>query len=337
MLALAGVVGYFWSRREKSGQVSPDFATGGPKDRSQVAKEHKLSWFGAGLVVAQGAFLVFAGAGINSYSSTAYPVTPAVAALKHIVGGSLVGLDAMNESCGANPVPPCGLRQWEGIGLYPDMNIGYGVSELAMHDPTIPKAYFDAFPIPNNDQAGGGTNIFAPSIDSVALARLYGVKYVIIQPPLPVPAGMRMVSTIVAGGVHLKIAFVPGSGRFGFVGSSGHQTNIATDAVVQASHPSDVRYEVTVRAPIAETLAIRITDVPGWHATADGRPIGLDKGPGDLMEAVIPARTQVVELTYAPRLLEVGYGVAAATLVVLAGSVILERRRRSHRKTAAVS
>ncbi len=149
--------------------------------RASVKRLRRAFALGAGaLLGAQSAFLLFAGVGINSYAPVSYPVTPATATLTGIVGTGLVGLDGANTDCGTQPTPPCGLRQWEGIGFYPVMNIGYGVAELATHDPLVPKAYFDGFPVPNNDQDGGGTNLFAPSIDTLALARLYGVQYVLV-------------------------------------------------------------------------------------------------------------------------------------------------------------
>ena len=42
---------------------------------------------------AETAFLVFSGVGINSYSGSFFPVTPAIARLKAVVGSGLIGLD----------------------------------------------------------------------------------------------------------------------------------------------------------------------------------------------------------------------------------------------------
>ena len=298
--------------------------------KSKAESARHMAIVGSLLVVIQGGFLIFAGTGINSYAKTPYPVTPAIAKLESIVKNSLFGLDGNNANCGTNPVPPCGLRQWEGIGLYPDMNLGYSLTELAMHDPTIPKSYFDAFPVPNNDQNGGGTNLFAPSIDSKSLAMLYGVRYVIIQPPNPIPRGMKYVATLTNGGVSLKIAEVPEANRFEFVydksvrkeipGKSAKKSRMVTEqttAFYSGSHPNDTTYTLDVQAKKAGVLYIKITNVPGWHAVINGKSVALQKSAGDLMQILLPSGQDHVTLTYNPSSLDLGYYLALVALIAL--------------------
>ena len=43
---------------------------------------------------------MFAGVGINSYFTTAFPTTPAVATVQRTVGSGLFALDGSNVSCG---------------------------------------------------------------------------------------------------------------------------------------------------------------------------------------------------------------------------------------------
>jgi hypothetical protein len=212
-----------------------------------------------GLVGVQGAFLVVAGTGINSYAPTSYPVTPTVTTLQRLVGDHLVGFDVGSDTCAdADAGQACGVRSWAGIGFYPDINLGYGIAELAVHDPLIPKAYFNSWPIPNAGQEGAGANVFAPSIDDVALAQRYGVQYVLIQPPQPVPAGMQLVNTIEdPAGVPVKLAYVPNSGQFSFAPT----WESPPAAVLSVSHPSDVTYRLRVRTAVTARLIIRITDV----------------------------------------------------------------------------
>ncbi len=324
---------------------------------NKVKVTKRIAAFLAFLIVAQGGFLIFAGVGINSYAPTPYPKTEAISDLERLVGNSLVGLDGTNESCGSHPTPPCGLRQWEGIGLYPNMNLGYGLDELAMHDPTIPKAYFDAFPVANNDQNGGGTNLFAPSIDSSALARLYGVLYIIVQPPNPIPKGMKYVASLRHNGVTLKVAEVVNSGRFEFVygqppgqlldvvgakpASGGdhlarpYRVNEKRTIFYSGSHPSDTVYNLSLTAAKAGILYAKITDISGWHATVNGHSVAIDKSPGDLMEIRLPKGKDNVTFTYAPSLLNAGYWLALVAIVILAGLYILEQsvyRRQSKAK-----
>lgn len=277
----------------------------------------------------QSGFLLFAGVGINSYAHDAYPVTPAVSAVRSAVGSSLLGLDGANTTCdgGAASGAYCGVRYWTGIGLYPEMNLPYGIDELAVHDPTIPQAYFDAWPVPDAAQVSPvGLNLFAPSVDSVALARLYGVSYVLAGPGRPAPAGMRPVATV-AGETLYE---VPGSGRFTFGGagrvSQASGGRRAGAQVLAVSHPGDARYVVEVRVARPATLTMRVTDVPGWHATADGAALVIRRAPGDLMRVVVPAGTATVVLHYWPGGLTDGLALAAATAVVLASWAVLAAR-----------
>ncbi|MDA8290852.1 MAG: hypothetical protein M0Z33_04110 [Actinomycetota bacterium] len=283
---------------------------------------------GLALLGAQSSFLVFAGVGINSYSHDAFPVTPAVARLRSIVGTTLLGLDSGNRDCGASSPrsgPFCGVRLWRGTGLYPVMNVGYALDELAMHDPMTPQAYFDAWPVPNADQVTpANLNLFAPDVDSVALARLYGVSYVLALPGLPAPAGMRPVADLSGE----ELYSVPRSARFSF-DRSGSRSGASVTGV---SHPGDARYVVHVHAPVLARLEVRVTDVSGWHATADGQPVAIEAAPGDLMSIVLPAGTTVVVLHYWPRRLSEGIALAlVALLALLAWPLSAVAMRRSRR------
>ena len=284
------------------------------------------------LVAAQGCLLVVAGAGINSYASTSYPVTPAVAALQRIVGDRLLGLDVHSLDCTTTPPSVlCGVRTWEGVGFYPEINLGYGIAELAVYDPLLPTAYVHGWPV--KAQEASGPNLFVPSIDSLALARRYGVQYVLIQPPRPVPAGMHLVATI-RGADHklLKLARVPGASRFSF--SPAPTTGAGPDGarVISVSHPADDTYRLQVHVEQTQRLVIRITDVPGWHATADGHPLALVRAAAGLQSAMVPGGTTRVVVSYRPALFDVGTVVAVAVLVLLVGAPTaawLWRRKRT--------
>ncbi|HVC25718.1 MAG TPA: hypothetical protein VND23_08170 [Acidimicrobiales bacterium] len=277
------------------------------------------------LLVAQGAFLLFAGVGLNSYSHDPFPVTPAVATLRSAVGSGLVGLDSGNDTCAATAPhagPFCGLRFWRGAGFYPEMNLGYGVAELGVHDPMTPQAYFDAWPVANADQVSlANLNLFVPDVDTLALAREYGVAYVLALPGLPAPAGMRFVATVAGEGLYE----VPGSARFSFVGSAGA-------AVTGVAHPGDARYVVDVRTARVATLRVRITDVTGWQATADGRTLPITRAPGDLMSIEVPAATHVIVLHYWPKRLSEGLALAAFAVLTLALWAAADAWRRRGRR-----
>lgn len=295
---------------------------GGKVGSRRTSGEGRLA--AAALCAAQGCFLLFAGVGLNSYSHQGYPLTPALAELRGVVGGSLVALDGDNTTCGpgAPPGPFCGVRFWRGVGLYPEMNLPYGIDELAAHDPTIPQAYFDAWPVPDSGQTSPvGLNLFAPSVDSAALARLYGAAYILAQPGRPRPPGTRLVTTIAGEGLYA----VPGASRFGFAGGSAAR-------VLSVSHPGDRSYVVEVRVPRAATLLMRITDVSGWHALAAGHELRVERAAGDLMQAEVPAGTSRVVVEYWPPRLTEGIALALAAAFALLAWALLARfgpRRRA--------
>jgi uncharacterized membrane protein YfhO len=80
------------------------------------------------------------------------------------------------------------------------------------------------------------------------------------------------------------------------------------------------------------TVVARVTDVPGWHATIDGKPVTLQRYDGVMQSLSVPAGTHRIRLWYSPGTLLDG-GVLAALAVVgllLAGIISLRggARRR---------
>jgi hypothetical protein len=261
---------------------------------------------------------LFAEVGINSYAHTAYPRTAATESLTAIVGSSLLGLDGGNATI--SPSSPTGLRSWEGIGFYPNVNAAYGVDELALHDPAAPGAYFSSWPVRRADP-GGALNLFVPDVNSIALARRYGVEYVLTLPGLKAPSGMRPVATI-AGGL---LSQVPRSGKF-TVGPDG--------SPVASTHPDDTTYVVDTAGRHGSLLA-RITNSPGWHASANGRPLavravgGATPRTGVFLAVEIPPGATSVRFHYTPPHLALAVALELASLIgfALAGAWCHRRRR----------
>jgi hypothetical protein len=249
------------------------------------------------LLSAQSGFLLFAGVGINSYSPTAFPPTSAVSRLKSVVGDSLVGIDGENTS----------IRIWAGIGLYPNMNIGYGVDELAIHDPMVPEAYFKSWPVADAGQVSSGPLLFAPDVTSASLARRYGVAYILAAPGVPTPSGTSLVARI----DHLGLYSVPDSARFSVI--SAHNG----DAVTSVSQRGDRSWTVHVRAREAGTLELALTDVPGWHVRVDGVAEPVERSRGTLLAAKLPAGARVVRVTYTVPDITVTLGLALLAVIVL--------------------
>ncbi len=275
---------------------------------------------GALALVGQSAFLLFAGVGINSYAAAAYPQTAATMRLTRLVGSSLVALDSL-RSAGCYRLPP--------EGFYPNENVGYGVDELAVHDPTTPKAYFDSWPLPAVGQTSGGgcavygaaagVNLFAPAVHTAALARTYGARFVLAASADPPPKGMKRLTQIGPDTLYA----VPGAARF----------TAGTGTVVSSAHPDDARYRVTVRSARPTRLVARVTDAPGWQASAGGRRLPISRALGAFLSVAVPAGTTTVTFSYRPPHLALALSLALLAAVSLLVLALVDRRSR--RRAAA--
>ena len=78
-----------------------------------------------------------------------------------------------------------------------------------------------------------------------------------------------------------------------------------------------------------QLLRLRLTDVAGWHASLDGKSLGLERFSGIMMQARIPPGSHVVELHYWPETFTVGLacGAGGAAGLALAGLYGWRRRR----------
>ncbi|MGC8628252.1 MAG: YfhO family protein [Acidimicrobiales bacterium] len=255
---------------------------------------------------AQSAYLVWAGTGLNSYSSTPFPQNRAVAQLQRLVGHSLVALDGPNSS---------NVTEWTGTGLYPEVNVGYQVRELAVHDPAMPSAYFKTWPVPKATAAAGpGNNVFVPSVSTAALARWYGARFILASKGR-VPAGATFVSQLGTPPYALYLYSVPGAAQFSF--SAG-----ATARVLSARQTGDASWRLSVTVHQAAALTLRVTYMPGWHVLADGRALVPHEEDGLFLGVTVPAGTRSVVLTYWPRELSVGFALALGAIAALLGAIV---------------
>ena len=269
------------------------------------------------LLVVETTFLLSSGAGIISSSPGFLPTNDAVTTLQRLVGTSLVGFG----SCAPNAFPP--------TGLVPYVNIAYGVSEFASYDPILPRSYHTSY-----GRASGTSTalippygLYCPQIDSARLARLYGVAFILEPPGTPGPPGTKHVATLRGEGLYA----VPDSGRATLValGKKG-------PSVVQpSSQPSPSSWRVEVNAARPSMLQLRVSNVPGWQARIDGRPLKLRPFEYAMLEARVPSGHHVVTLTYRPRLWSIGLLLSVTTLVVLMGALVVaavRARRRAQRE-----
>lgn len=300
VLLCLGVACYFWiAERARSGNF--ERAKSGSRGVAVIA---------VALAVTEAAFLFFAGVGIASYSKPFFETTPAIAQLKGIVGDSLVGLNGGNVTK---------VRDFKDVGFYPNVNIGYSVRIFGVHDPMVPLAYFTSWPIQKAAPFQFGVGLFVPDINSVALAKRYGIGYVLTKPGIAVPAGMTTVA-VIAGET---LSRVPDSATFSFL-SGGR------DRVLSVTSNGDGAWKIETAGPSSGTLALRVTKEPGFEATIDGRPLSLSSLDDVMFEARIPSGQHTITLTYLPARFELGLVAAIAALIAMlaVGGVIVVRRRR---------
>jgi hypothetical protein len=274
-------------------------------------------WAGAVLLAGETAFLVAAGAPLVSSSPTFLTPTPDEAALQAAVGSALVGFGT--RDC---HVPP-------GLGIHPNVNVVFGVHELASYDPMTPLATFRSLSAATGQPAAavGAPLILCPAITTATAARLFGVGYV-LEPA----GGRRPRGTVPAGHVDGEALYrVPGAAAATLTvpGAGGAAPGPDAPATaVAVSHPGPASWRLRTDAPGPRVLRIHLTDVPGWHASIDGRPLPLTRFDGAMLEADVPAGHHTVELHYWPTAFSVGIVLAVLSVLGLAAGVLVDRRRR---------
>jgi hypothetical protein len=280
---------------------------------------------GVVLLACETAFLVTAGAPLWTSSPTPYASTPALLALQRTVGSSVVALGQ----------PLCFLPP--GLGIPENAQIDYGVQELALYDPMIPSAYYSSWRRVSNTTPGVvADSVYCPGIATLALARLYGVSYVLEPPGSSGPRGGVFVRTVgsedlyrMPGAAAATLTPLTPGGRLPDDGSPG--------TPVAVSHPSPSSWRMTVDGAVPQTLRLRLTDVPGWHATIDGRPARLQSFARVMLQVEVPAGRHTIELSYWPSTFSVGLVLFAVGALGLSGAWVVNAFRRRTRAQSGAS
>jgi hypothetical protein len=283
------------------------------------------------LLALETGFLLSVGIPSWSVSASYFPTTPAITAMQHTVGTALVGFGR----CAALRYNTASGKE---VGIRPDANIGYGLHEMVVYDPIVPDSYYHAWFAVTGQHALpslAALGVYCPRITTVAEARLFGVQYVLEPPGHLGPPGS--VSTPVAPGGEDLYA-VPGSAPATASPIPADGAALATEAPgtpLAVTYPGPASWRVVTDQPTDSIVRLRLTDVPGWQATVDGRPLHLEPwATGSMLEARVPAGRHVVELHYWPAAFSAGLvvGAVSAGALVLAtagGSWRSVRRRRA--------
>jgi hypothetical protein len=280
-------------------------------------------WCAIVLLACETAFLVATGSPIWDSSPSFLPVTSAEVALQHAVGSSLVGLGSRLCDHG------------EGVGFRPNVNALFDIQELAVYDPMLPLAYYQSWTALTGQRPNAAGfkefSSFCPPITSAAIARAYGVSFVLETRGSPGPTGSVFDRNI----GNEELYRIPNSGLATLTpvaGTGKAQTPTGPSTTVPVTHPDPASWKLITHGATTEALDLRLTDSPGWHATIDGRPLALKVFQNVMLQAQIPAGTHTVQLTYWPGSFTEGIALALCSLVgltiLLVGGRFWRRRHR---------
>jgi hypothetical protein len=274
---------------------------------------------GVSLLACETAFLVAAGAPLWTSASTPFASTPNMVALQSAVGSSVVGLG--RSLC---VLPP-------GLGIPENAELAYGVQELALYDPMIPSAYYSSWRAVSHASPGiPDDSVYCPGITTAELARLYGVSFVVERSGTPGPrggvfdraVGDENVYRIPNAGVATLTPLAVG-GRL--------PADNAPGTPVTVTHPRPSTWRLHSDADRPQALRLRLTDVPGWRASIDGRPVPLERFAGVMLQVEVPAGRHTIELNYWPTTFSVGLLLAGCAVLGLAGALAVSwNRHRRH-------
>ncbi len=276
------------------------------------------------LITCETVFLLVA-AGPNLVTTSTMKVTPIDTALASKARTALVGFSA--KLCIGE------------LPMTPELNDALDVRELPAYDPMLPNAYFTVW------QAVSGTNArpsevfaagttFCPAITSARIARLFGVGLVVTPHGAPGPSGTVFDGTIgdvdlyrVPGAAVATVSRLRPDGTLPGPNASGH--------TVSATQPYPGAWRITTSQPTRQVLRVRVTNVPGWHATIDGRPLALQPFDKVMLQARLPRGHHTILLTYWPTAFTVGLWLAGIAAIALVGALVIDARRRPGRARQA--
>jgi hypothetical protein len=286
-------------RRERTGR--------GPGSR-RAALYIAASW-----LVCTTSFLVAAGGPLWS-SSSGLPPDPAETTLQHSVGTSLVGFGVANAE----------------FGIWRDVNDMFGVRELSVIDGSVPRSYFTSWRLVTGKHANSAgypeAFSYSPQIRSAAVARVYGVGFVLEARGSRGPKG-GVFDKRIGDEVLYRI---PHSGPATLTPLSPHgdvPSIHAVGTVVPVSYPSPSSWKITTDASTAQVLRLRLNNTPGWQATIDGQPLRLSAFADVMLQARIPPGHHTIELHYWPDSFTVGIVLAVIAAVLLIVAVVMDERR----------
>ena len=285
-------------------------------------------WAAAALLLCVTTSLVAVESPLWSSSSTFFAPTPGEVAIKRAVGSSLV-------SAGDS-------RLYVSLGIEPNANVVYNVRDFAVYEPMLPRPYFRSWKKASGVSVHPGRSSLAPSFffRSPPSAWLGSTVSRSSSSPGGCPApGAQCSSPRWAPKVRAERTSTAFPGRQSdHYPSDRQKTNPSSDTpgkAVAVTHPSPSSWKLVTRSDSRSLLRLRLTDVPGWHATVDGKALALHPFAGVMLQARLPAGTHTVELRYWPTTFSVGIILALCSMAGLIASLAFARYRSNIRHSRA--
>ena len=318
-LIVVGCLEFVRWRRLRSGSSGAE-----PGDDGRLPRTVRRWGLGAAVVLFafQTSFLMTMGGSLWGSTSRPFHSTTVERQLKRAVGSSLVGFGA--SACQKLPT----------LGIPADANIVYGVRELAVYDPMLPRRYYQAWVAVTGQKAGyPRTSRYCPAVTSVTMARTYGVSYILEFHGAPGPKGTVDVGRIGGEDLYRVPATTADAILVPAPKSRALPPDDARGTPVAPASSNPARWTLVVAPPRPAVLRLHLTDVPGWHASIDGKPLVLESFSSVMLQARIPAGRHVIVLSYWPDTFTAGIVLAALSAVGLATALVIGgvRRRRALR------
>lgn len=266
----------------------------------------------AGLVsVTEVLFLLSATPDLWSSWPNGFAPTSGDTSYEHLVGSARVGFGRCPS-----------LQAQPNLGILVEANSAFGVAEFASYDPVVPTTYFEAWGRATGQPGVTGAGNFCPSITSAALARQFGVSYVLTPPAATVPFGMHQVATLDGE----DLLHVPGSGLITVGPPSAAPGAPETVLANRSSDPNAITANVDLSHP--STVRFRVTNMPGWQASVDGHPLQLHTWDDTMLSANLGPGKHHLTLIYRPKAFDVGLLLSSICAMMLVMGVLVSRRSR---------
>ena len=202
----------------------------------------------------------------------------------------------------------------------------YKVHELDAYGNLLPSAYVKAWKAETGTSPYVVYALYCPAVTTAKVARRYGVGFVLEPKGAPGPQGAVFDGEV---SPYAELYRIPGAAAATItpLPSSGNPPGPdAPSSPVPVSYPAPAAWKVSTDSRSPSVLRLRLTDVAGWHATIDGKPLSLQPFSGIMLQARIPPGRHTIELHYWPERFTIGIVLAACAAAGLLLVPVVRRR-----------